>query len=392
MVENELRQRIRLLQDTLDKQTLEAYIVTAEEDIWYLTNITYRPEERPFFIVICPRQKPILIVPKLEEAHVHKGMIDCEIVSYWEYPSPPGENWYDVLNSILERFSRVGIESNVRSEVFFHIQAKELIRIGLIAGQRQIKSALELEMIRRSAKICDTTMETIFNSVYKGASVVEIFALSKGIQNELIREKNFDPVTTSLFTVAWPAPLSAMPHSIPGLNDRLGKGPNIAMCYFRINGYASECERTFFLEPPSREEQELFQHMLSARERVLKILKAGVNAADIDAEAKGYLIQNGLENRLLHRTGHGIGLGNHEGPYVAEGSSDILKENMVISIEPGIYVEGLGGFRHSDTVLVKKDGYELLTHVPRKIEDMIIKQSNWGSRLKGFMIRKALKL
>jgi len=392
MLKKELELRILLLQEKIEKNSMEAYIVTAEEDIWYLTGITYRPEERPFFIVVSPKQKPILVVPKLEEAHVHKGIIDCEIIAYWEYPSPLGKNWYDILNGILERFSRVGIEVNVKSDVFFNIEAKELVRAKLVAEQRQVKSPLELKMIRSSAKICDETMGTLFNSVYPGVSVIETFAISKNVQNGLIRAGNFDPITTTLLTVAWPAPLSAMPHSIPGLNDRLGQGPNLAMCYFRINGYASECERTFFLKPPSVDEQELFQHMMNARDKALGKLKAGVRAADIDAEAREYLISKGLEERLLHRTGHGIGLGNHEPPYIAEGSQDILQENMVISIEPGIYVEGLGGFRHSDTVLITKDGYELLTAFPRNIEDVTINKSNWGSRIKGSIIRKYLKL
>ena len=392
MLKKELEQRISALQETVKSRSLDAYIVTAEEDIWYLTSITYRPEERPFFIVIAPRQKPILIVPKLEEAHVHKAIIDCEIVSYWEYPSPSKENWYDVLNNILQKYSRVGIENNVKAEVYFKLEAKELVCSDLVAVQRQVKSPLELEMIRSSAKICDESMYKIFASVYPGASVIEIFAISKSIQNDLIRSGNFDPITTSLLTVAWPAPQSSMPHSIPGLNDRLGQGPNLAMCYFRINGYASECERTFFLKPPSGEEKVLFQHMMNARARALSKVRAGVQTADIDAEAREYLIRYGLKDNLLHRTGHGIGLGNHEGPYIAEGSQDILQENMVISIEPGIYVEGLGGFRHSDTVLVKKDGYELLTAAPRDIEEMIINKSNLGSRLKGSIIRKSLRL
>jgi len=392
MLEKELIQRISLLQDTIKSCNLDAYIVTAEEDIWYLTGITYRPEERPFFIIIVPQQKPMLIVPKLEEAHVHKAVIDCEIISYWEYPSPSNENWYDVINEILKKYDRVGIESNVKAEVYFKIQTKELVCSDLVAVQRQVKSPLELEMIRRSAKICDESMQKIFNSVYTGASVVEIFAISKSIQNDLIRTGNFDAITTSLLTVAWPAPLSSMPHCIPGLNDRFGQGPNLAMCYFRINGYASECERTFFLKPPSADEKEMFQHMMNAREKALSKVKAGVHAADVDAEAREYLIRNGLKDKLLHRTGHGIGLGNHEGPYVAEGSKDILKENMVISIEPGIYIEGLGGFRHSDTVLVKKDGYELLTGYPRKLEDMIINKPNRSSRIKGSIIRKSLRL
>jgi len=392
VLKNELLQRITSLQDTLNQHSLDAYIVTAEEDIWYLTSITYRPEERPFFIIIAPKQKPILIVPKLEEAHVHKAIIDCEILSYWEYPSPAKENWYDVLNEILQKYTRVGIESNVKMEVYSKIQAKELVLDHLVAMQRQVKSSLELEMIRASAKICDQSMQKIFDSAYTGATVTEIFALSKSIQNELIRAGNFDPITTSLLTVAWPAPLSAMPHSIPGLKDRLGQGPNLAMCYFRINGYASECERTFFLKPPSKDEEELFHHMMNARERALSKVKAGVPTAEVDGEARDYLIQKGLKGTLLHRTGHGIGLGNHEGPYVAEGSNDILKENMVISIEPGIYIEGLGGFRHSDTVLVKKDGYELLTNFPRNLEDMIIQKPNRVARIKGSIIRKSLRL
>ncbi|NLZ91774.1 MAG: aminopeptidase P family protein, partial [Clostridiales bacterium] len=158
MLRKELIQRISSLQDTMKRCSLDAYIVTAEEDIWYLTNITYRPEERPFFIVMAPQQKPILIVPKLEEAHVHKAIIDCEIISYWEYPSPANENWYDVLNKILKKYARVGIESNVKAEVYFKIQAKELICDELVAVQRQVKSSLELEMIRTSAKICDESM------------------------------------------------------------------------------------------------------------------------------------------------------------------------------------------------------------------------------------------
>ena len=372
MLKNELQNRIRYLQDTLENQSLDSYIITSEEDIWYFTNITYKPEERPFFIVISPGQKPILIVPKLEEAHVYKGIIDYEIIAYWEYPSPKGGNWYDILNTVLQKFDRVGIESNLKTEIFLNIKAKELIPAQLVAEQRQIKSSLELEKIRFSARICDNTMDTIFNSVYKGANVVELFALSKTVQTDLIRSKQFDPVTTSLLTVVWPAPINSMPHSIPELNDSLGEGPNLAMCYFRINGYAAECERTFFLNTPTKDEKELFYHMINARKRALSILKAGVNTADIDSEARSYLIQNGFENKLLHRTGHGIGLGNHEGPYVAEGSKDILKENMVISIEPGIYIEGIGGYRHSDTVLVTKDGYELLTHAPLKLEEVII--------------------
>ncbi|MEK4230934.1 M24 family metallopeptidase [Solibacillus sp. FSL H8-0538] len=136
----------------------------------------------------------------------------------------------------------------------------------------------------------------------------------------------------------------------------------------------------------------MFQHMQNARNRALSMVRAGVRAGDIDAEARAYFDQHGLLNRLLHRTGHGVGLRNHEGPYIAEGSNEILEENMVITIEPGIYIEGVGGYRHSDTIRVTKDGYEVLTTFPTDLVDMTITKSNILAKLKGKFIQKYLKL
>ncbi len=392
MLKLELLSRIERLQQVMETHSLDAYIITSEEDIWYFTNITYKPEERPFFLVISPNQQPVLVVPKLEETHVYKGVLDYKVITYWDYPSPVGENWYEVLNDFISKFERTGIEDNVKTEVYLKIKTKELIPSQLIIEQRKVKSHYELEKIRLSAMISDRAMDMIFKSVYSGATAIEPFALSRGIQSELIRTKQFDPITTSLLTAVWPAPISSMPHSVPNLNDRIGKGPNVAMAYFRINGYASESERTIFLESPSKEEEELFHHMMNARQQSLKVLKAGVRAADVDAEARNYLTQNGLKENLLHRTGHGVGLGNHEAPFIAEGSNEILKENMVITIEPGIYIEGVGGYRHSDTIIVTKDGYELLTKAPLELSEVIIKRSNTLAKIKGYLIQKSLKI
>lgn len=391
-MKEELLKRIQLLQHEVVEKKLDCYIVASEDNIWYLTNITYKPEERPFFIIVSPFKKPVLIVPKLEERHLQKITIDCEIKAYWEYPSPSGLNWYDVLEDSLKGFSRIGVEINMKAEIISRIHGSKVVQEDLLGSMRKIKSPYEIEMIRNSAKIAVQAMGKIFKNAYVGASVVEIFSLSKSIQTELIKSRNFDPIVTSLLTAAWPAPVSAMPHSIPNLDDRMGSGPNVAMCYFRINGYAAECERTFFVMEPSDEQKEHFLLMLEARRRALRILKAGVRCSDVDSEAKDYLIKNGYKDNLLHRTGHGIGLGNHEQPWVAEGSDEILAENMVISIEPGIYIEGLGGFRHSDTYLVTNDGFEVLTKFPISLEDMTIKKSNIMARIKGSVIKKALKL
>ena len=82
--------------------------------------------------------------------------------------------------------------------------------------------------------------------------------------------------------------------------------------------------------------------------------------------------REGFGDNLLHRVGHGIGMGGHEGPWVAEGSDDVLEENMIISIEPGLYWRGQGGYRHSDTVLITSDGYRKLTDFSRDINAMTL--------------------
>ena len=98
------------------------------------------------------------------------------------------------------------------------------------------------------------------------------------------------------------------------------------------------------------------------------------------------------EDCRLRRTGHGVGLRNHEAPWVAEGSADVLAENMVISVEPGVYLKGQAGFRHSDTVLVTRDGHECLTRYPSDIESLTIRRWRLMTWLKGRMIRRALGL
>jgi Xaa-Pro aminopeptidase len=177
---------------------------------------------------------------------------------------------------------------------------------------------------------------------------------------------------------------------VPHIDDRLEKGPHIALSFMRVNGYGAECERTFFVAPPNAKMKEMFCIMLEARKRAYAMVRPGIACAEVDRAANGFLRREGLGGYLLHRTGHGFGLGNHEAPWVAEGSTEVLQQNMLISIEPGIYMPGLGGFRHSDTVLVTADGYERLTHFPDDPASMTLNSRKFFTRLRGALVRKAV--
>jgi Xaa-Pro dipeptidase len=185
-----------------------------------------------------------------------------------------------------------------------------------------------------------------------------------------------------------------MPHSIPALDHRLKDGPHVALVLTRVNGYAAESERTFFTSKPSKDAVAAYSAMMEARNRAFAMIKPHVPCGDIDAAVNEFLAREGYgdDDKRLHRLGHGIGLGNHEGPWLAEGSDDRLEQNMVISIEPGIYLKGLGGLRHSDTVLVTSDGYERLTRAPTDLGALVISRWKPLTVLKGKLVRRKLGL
>ena len=139
----------------------------------------------------------------------------------------------------------------------------------------------------------------------------------------------------------------------------------LPMVWARVGGYCAETERTFFVEELSEEKNKIYDVVLEARNCVFKILKPGIRLNDIYKKVERVFIKNGYGSYLPGRVGHGIGLSAHGFPSISKENENILKENMILTIEPGIMIENIGGVRHSDTVLITKNGFELLTKIER---------------------------
>ena len=386
----EFIERMKRLQASVRLSELEAFLVTAQDSIFYLTGVTYSPLERPFFILVRPDTGVVLLAPTLDRDHLASAPNVDEVRAYWDYPSPPGLGWSDGLLELVTGIRLLGVEPSLTQEIAQVISAWQPQAVPLIERLRLVKSADEVAMLRQAASYADLGMQKIIQAAYYGVSEIEIFSQGRAVQIQIIKETEFDPLNTSVLTAAWPARLGTQPHGVPSIADRLKDGPHIGLSFLRANGYAAECERTFFVTSPSQNMSEMFTLMLEARNRAFALIRPGVPCAEIDRAANGFLRQEGLGDYLLHRTGHGFGLGNHEGPWVAEGSPDVLEENMLISVEPGLYIPGLGGFRHSDTVLVTSDGYESLTHYPTEIEALTLLARRSMTRLRGALVRKAV--
>jgi Xaa-Pro aminopeptidase len=139
-----------------------------------------------------------------------------------------------------------------------------------------------------------------------------------------------------------------------------------------IWGYNSELERTMIIGEPTSEQRRMFDHMLALQETAFEAMNPGAKCADVDRAVRDYFEKHELMPYWKHHSGHAIGLRYHEGPFLDIGDQTQLKPGMVFTVEPGLYAADLGGFRHSDTVLITESGIEILTYYPRDLESLTI--------------------
>jgi len=139
-----------------------------------------------------------------------------------------------------------------------------------------------------------------------------------------------------------------------------------------IWGYNAELERALVVGEPTDEMRRLFGHMLAAQQVAFEALRPGVTCSVVDNAVLAYFEANGLLGNWRQHTGHAIGLRNHEAPFLDVGDHTTIEPDMVFTVEPGVYASDLGGFRHSDTVVVTEDGIDVLTDYPRELESLTI--------------------
>ena len=137
-------------------------------------------------------------------------------------------------------------------------------------------------------------------------------------------------------------------------------------------GYNAELERAMIIGTPTDAMRRLFDHMLAAQQVAFNALRPGVTCADVDGAVLAYFEANDLLPYWKQHTGHAIGLRNHEAPFLDVGDHTRIEPGMVFTVEPGVYADEIGGFRHSDTVVVTADGIDILTYYPRDLESLTI--------------------
>ena len=223
-----------------------------------------------------------------------------------------------------------------------------------ISKQRIIKSKNEIKNVKKACEIVSKVFETIKKTVVAGTSELDIHFK---IEQEFAKHK----VVQSFKTIVASGPNAANPHHIS--SSRKIKANDIVLidmgCIY--NGYCSDLTRTFFVGNKTKEQQKIWDIVKLAHDEALKNVKTDVRASYVDLCARNIIKQAGYGKQFIHTTGHGVGLNIHEAPQISFKSKEILKDGMVITIEPGIYLENKFGVRIEDTILVTKNGYKVLT-------------------------------
>jgi len=373
---DELKLRLDTIRAVMVAKGLDYYVAAHTDNVYYLTNFAYMPFERPFFLIIPTEGRPCLVVPLLEVSHAEQRvLIDLDYHTYYEYPAPPGKTFTDTLRKVIGDDKKVGIESSLSIALQKEIPGNKEV-CDLIDEARLIKTDYEIGRIAYACKVTNIGMKKALSLAQPGPHIATIYSEStkEMMVTMLFEIPDVNLLMCKFVAAVWPKALSAQPHSVPGLFDELEEGgPNVAIITAQTNGYSAELERTFFMGDVPDEAKKVFDVTMEARAKAFELIKPGIRADEVDREVLSIIEDAGFGKHILHRTGHGFGITGHEPPWVALGSEHVLTKNMVISIEPGIYIESVGGFRHSDTVLVTDNGCVSLTEYPDSLDELTLK-------------------
>jgi Xaa-Pro aminopeptidase len=232
---------------------------------------------------------------------------------------------------------------------------------GLVEQYRMIKSDEEVALIRRAVETNSRAFANCLKSVRPGMAESDLAAKLEYQMRVLGAEK------AAFETIVASGPRTALPHAHPTSNP-LKSGELLLVDMGAMQaGYASDMTRMLHLGKPGAKARALYKAVLEAQLAGVSAVRANITAGAVDRKTRQVLKAHGLEKAFVHSTGHGLGLEIHEAPRVGKKDATTLLAGMVITIEPGAYVEGFGGVRIEDTVLVTENGCEVLTPTPKEL-------------------------
>lgn len=385
----EFEARAQQLCDHIKAQNLTGVVLFDSHYILYYSGFAFIPTERPIAFVMNADGERAMFVPRLELEHARSVTGYARVDHYLEYPyTPHPMELFKATLAALGLKGAIGADQDgypwifgYRGPALSDLTGAKVVKVaGFIEDMMMIKSDAEVALIRESCKWGNLAHMLLQRYTKVGATETEV-SLRASMDATLAMTTTLGPLYRAQSAFATGAAASyrgqigrnaAIPHALannivfqPG--DVLVTGAGAPMW-----GYESELERTMIIGEPTADQRRMFEHMKTVQEVAFDALRPGASCADVDRAVRAYFEQNDLMQYWKHHVGHAIGLRYHEGPFLDIGDETLIRPGMVFTVEPGLYAAELGGFRHSDTVLITDSGSEILTYYPRDLESLII--------------------
>lgn len=373
--------RIEKMRLIMAEKNIDTVVISSPENVFYFSNFNPIIFSHPAFVILRQKADPCLLVHCIRHDHAQdEGAIkDIRLFGKWGNHVSLGMNPVDAIKSLVGNDKNsVGVEgdyisANMLEKLKSSINIRRIIDIShAVKLLKIIKDAYEIARIRQAAELVDSGVETAIEELERGNSEAGACTEGQYGMRKLWQEK-FPQYEVSGFgssegaqidsLVLWSMANSRIAYGcdcpknyIPVHGDLV-----LPMSWARIGGYAAEIERAVMVGRVDAARADAYDAMLAAREAVFAILRPGVVFEDLYRVAMQQFENAGFGNILPGRCGHGIGLSTHEFPSLTLGNKIALQPGMIFTVEPGLMTKTLGGVRHSDTVLITENGYEILT-------------------------------
>jgi Xaa-Pro aminopeptidase len=320
------------------------------------------PDERPCLLLVA-EAKEVFLMPVLN-AEGTRESTDIPFFT-WADAEGPEAAFAAALEDIgATGIAKVALDETMRADFALLLlgmlpDARHAFTGETLGALRMRKDAAEFTKLKMNAAIADRAMQKAFATIRPGMTEIELAAA--------IKEHFASEGATPAFWIVGAGPNGAFPHHQTG-QRRLEEGDAIVIDIGgRKNGFPSDITRMAVVGRPPEGYGQIHTIVERAVEAALKAARPGVLARDVDAAARKIIADAGYGEFFVHRTGHGMGIDGHEPPYITSTSDTVLEEGMVFSIEPGIYMPGRFGIRLEEIVILREDGPEILSSLPRDL-------------------------
>jgi Xaa-Pro aminopeptidase len=368
---------------------LGGYVLFDEKYIQYFTSFGFLATERPVAFVSNAPGEVAVFVPEFEVERVREETDFERIESYPEYPGT--EHPMRILQRVLADMGitgPIGADQDgypgilgYRGPSLSEVTGSPVVLLDDVIERFMIrKSEAEIGLIRESAKWCARAHRLLQEYSRPGATEAEA-SLRAGHEatlemlSELGSSFGGQQASSDGATAGYRGQIgrrSSWAHAVAHNIEFQVGDVLVTETSAPVWGYHAELERAMVIGSPTDEMRRMFDHMVAAQRVAFDALRPGATCADVDNAVLGYFDEHDLLPNWRQHTGHAIGLRNHEAPFLDVGDHTVLEPGMVFTIEPGVYAGHVGGFRHSDTIVVTEDGIEILTDYPSDIESLTI--------------------